>query len=275
MLLQVIFIIACTQNAPNKQLVASTETYFLFQDDLIEIQPEFKDSLDSINWVQAYVDNWIKEALILEKAKFNLQENRTDFEKELKEYENSLLKHKYELELVKNYLDTIVTKEELASYYDQNKDNFLLLDYLIQAYFIVLDKDLDKKKKDKIKKIFRSKDKENWTKLEKLCIDNNAEFELFDSTWHKWEEFSGEFDLEINKLDSWLRYNDFIDYSDTSNYYLIRIENYKLKNEISPLRFEEEKIKQIILHQRKLELIKRMEKEIFEEAKEKGKFKRY
>lgn len=268
-------IVSCSHTAQNKQLVASTESYFLFEDDLKEIQPEFKDSLDSINWVQAYVDNWIKESLILEKAKFNLQEGRTAFDKELKEYENSLLKHKYELEIVKNYLDTNVTKEELSSFYDENKDNFLLLDYLIQAYFIVLDKELDKKKKDRIKKIFRSKDKKNWTKLEKLCIDNNAEFELFDSTWHKWEEFSGEFNLEINKLDSWLRYNDFIDYIDSSNYYLIRIENYKLKNEISPLRFEQEKIRQIILHQRKLDLIKKMENEIYEEAKEKGKFKRY
>jgi hypothetical protein len=50
------------------------------------------------------------------------------------------------------------------------------------------------------------------------------------------------------------------------------VKEVKYKNSVSPLEFEKENIRNILLNQRKLELIQKLEKDIFEEAVSKNQF---
>lgn len=260
-----LLVLACGGVRQEENWLAKTENYKLSIEELREVAPKFKSKEDSIKWSESYILNWMKEKSFLEKARLTLSSEEIDFSHQLENYKNSLVRHRFEEWIVFKYLDTVVTKEEVESYYTENKSSFLLLDYMVQPHFVSVDLDLSKKKKKEIKKLFKSKKAGDWKKLDKLCYELDADYELFDSTWYKWKDFSGSFDLKIQKTSSWLRYNNFIEFEDSLNYHLILFEDYKLKNQVSPLEFEKEKIKKIILLKRKLKLIKEKKEELYQD----------
>ena len=54
--------------------------------------------------------------------------------------------------------------------------------------------------------------------------------------------------------------------------YCLEIQEYKIKDDVSPLPYVRETLRNVILNQRKLDLIKKMEEEIFNAAYEKKDF---
>jgi hypothetical protein len=260
-----IFLVACTSRTEEQDNLLLTENYTLTKADLLALSPEFESEDDSVKWVKTFLKSWKRDISFLESAQKILQSSELDFEKQIEDYKHSLIRHRYEEWIVSKYLDTLVTKEEIQSYYAQNKSSFLLLDYMVQPHFVSMDVDADKKLKREVKKLFKSKKEKDWMKLDKICYDLNADYELFDSTWYKWDDFSSSFDLKIQRTSSWLRYNNFIEFEDSMNYHLIKIQDYKLKNELSPLEFETEKVGKIILLKRKLKLIKEKKEQIYKE----------
>ena len=260
-----IFLVACASRIEEQDNLLQTESYTLTKADLLALSPEFGSEEDSIKWVKTFLKSWKRDRSFLESAQKILESSELDFEKQIEDYKHSLIRHRYEEWIVSKYLDTLVTKEEIQSYYAQNKSSFLLLDYMVQPHFVSMDVDADKKLKREVKKLFKSKKEKDWMKLDKICYDLNADYELFDSTWYKWDDFSSSFDLKIQRTSSWLRYNNFIEFEDSMNYHLIKIQDYKLKNELSPLEFETEKVGKIILLKRKLKLIKEKKEQIYKE----------
>ena len=263
--LLLLFLVACTSRTEEQVNLLQTENYSLSEADLVALSPEFENKEDSLKWVKTYLKSWKRDRSFLESAQKTLQSSELDFDKQIEDYKHSLIRHRYEEWIVSKYLDTVVTKEEIQSYYDQNKSSFLLLDYMVQPQFVSMDVDAGKKLKREVKKLFKSKKEKDWKKLDKVCYDLNADYELFDSTWYKWNDFSSSFDLKIQRTSSWLRYNNFIEFEDSVNYHLIKIQDYKLKNEVSPLEFEKEKVRKIILLKRKLKLIKEKKDQIYNE----------
>ena len=260
-----IFLVACASRIEEQDNLLQTESYTLTKADLLALSPEFGSEEDSIKWVKTFLKSWKRDRSFLESAQKILESSELDFEKQIEDYKHSLIRHRYEEWIVSKYLDTLVTKEEIQSYYAQNKSSFLLLEYMVQPHFVSMDVDADKKLKREVKKLFKSKKEKDWMKLDKICYDLNADYELFDSTWYKWDDFSSSFDLKIQRTSSWLRYNNFIEFEDSMNYHLIKIQDYKLKNELSPLEFETEKVGKIILLKRKLKLIKEKKEQIYKE----------
>lgn len=62
---------------------------------------------------------------------------------------------------------------------------------------------------------------------------------------------------------------------DSLGVYLISVENVKLRSEQAPLEYALPGIKQILLNKRKLELIKKLEKDITQDAIRNDKFEIY
>jgi len=75
--------------------------------------------------------------------------------------------------------------------------------------------------------------------------------------------------------EDFLKKNKNINVSDSVFTYLLKIENYKTKNTLSPLSLEKNKIKHIIINKRKLMLIKQMENELYTNALKKNEIKIY
>jgi hypothetical protein len=57
--------------------------------------------------------------------------------------------------------------------------------------------------------------------------------------------------------------------------YLVRFKDFKIKESVSPLNFEKQRIRDIILNKRKIELINRMQEDIYTNARKKSVFEIY
>ena len=84
--------------------------------------------------VTNFINNWVKEELILQKAALNLSNIEEEIEREVEKYRRSKLIYLYEKELVRQKLDTVVTDVQINNYYETNKFNFELKDYVLQPY---------------------------------------------------------------------------------------------------------------------------------------------
>lgn len=267
---------ACQPKTENvSEPIAKCGEQTLYLSDVTPQMPAFKDSLDSLNWLSGYVDNWSKEQIIIQKALFNLAEDQVDFEKEIQDYRNSLIRHLYEQELLKKYLDTVVTAQEIERFYNDNKSNFILRGHIVKYSFIQLPNSLKPKVNKQLKKSFKDKSKEDWIELEKECFEYQINHQLFDTTWFTWSDVEAKLQIHIENETNWLRYNRYTELQDSMSVICLKIDDYKLKKEYSPLQFEAGKIEKIILHQRKLKLLEELESEIYQDAKKKGEIKRY
>ena len=63
-----------------------------------------------------------------------------------------------------------------------------------------------------------------------------------------------------------LQNNRFIEVSDSLNKYFVNIKGFKIRNSLSPLGFEKENIKNILLNKRKLQLVSKMKEDVYRDA---------
>ena len=66
-----------------------------------------------------------------------------------------------------------------------------------------------------------------------------------------------------------------IEAKDSNYYYLVSIQDYRLKNQVAPLEYVEDNIRNLILNQRKIALLKDVEENIYKEGVRQNKFTIY
>lgn len=246
------------------KIIAEVGDKKLFESDILHITDKGLDSLDSINAVNTYISTWIRETLLLEKAELNLTDEMKDFEKQLEEYRKSLLIYAYQDKFVELNLDTHVTNAQIRDYYKENKENFGLRQNIVKAqYLIFFSKN---KQADKVRKWWRSNDEKDAKKLKKFAREDAFKFHFNDSTWMQFEELEKVIPLKYSSQEQFLSSGKYHEFQDSSITYLLQINDYKVKNSLSPIDFEKDRIRSIIINTRKLELVKRMEQELYDQA---------
>jgi hypothetical protein len=65
-----------------------------------------------------------------------------------------------------------------------------------------------------------------------------------------------------------LQNNNYISFSDQEFVYLVKVKDFMYKEDLSPLEFEVENIKNIIINKRKIELINKMENQVYQKARD-------
>ena len=63
-----------------------------------------------------------------------------------------------------------------------------------------------------------------------------------------------------------------LEYQDSLFTYLVRFRDFKIKESVSPLSFEKDRVKNIILNKRKIDLIRKMHNDIYEKASKNADF---
>jgi hypothetical protein len=73
---------------------------------------------------------------------------------------------------------------------------------------------------------------------------------------------------EIPNKVQFLKANPYYETEDESYLYFLKVDEYRISDNISPLEFVTDEIKNIILNKRKVELAKKLEDEVYENALE-------
>lgn len=247
--------------------VARVYNKYLFEDELLGIVSPGTTAEDSCKIIGNFITNWTKEALILNKAEANLTDEQKNVEKALEAYRQSLLLYAYEKELVRQKLDTVVTDEEMEEYYKSNQNNFQLKDNIIKVIYVKVKKKAPQLAK--LRNLYRSDQPKDIEALKSYCHEFAENFYLDDNSWLLFDDLLKEIPIETYNKELFLRNNRFVEVTDSLHYYFLNIKGFKIKNSMSPLSFERENIRNIIINKRKLMLITAMKEDVYRDAKEK------
>jgi len=265
---------SCNQKeaVDQRKVIAQAYDYKLYEEDLISDIPSHLTGKDSLLFVNSYINNWLFEMAELHVAETNLKEAKIDFSRQITDYRNSLTIYEYEKRLIEQRLDTVVTYDDVKAYYDKHQKEFTLKKNIVQVSYIKLYKE-DKANAKLVKKLLRSYKEKDIEELKSIA-NNIAVSSLIDEdTWLYFNDLLKEIPIKTYNQVSYLKNNRVIVEQDSLFTFLIRINNFKIADSVSPIEFEYDRIVSTIINIRKLELIKRMEQEVFKKAQEEGKIK--
>ena len=253
--------------------VARINTHYLFKSDLAGLVSEGTSKEDSILIVSNYINRWATQQILINQANKNLsQEKLNDFETLVNEYKDDLYTEAYKSVIVSRELDTLISDIEYDEFYATNKENFKLNDVLLKLRFIYVDKNYVNLKlvEDKFRR-FDSKDKQDLSELSIQFKANNFN----DSIWVEKDALFNVLPSLQTKGLQVLKKSNYTQLQDSIGVYLIKIEDVLNLNDTAPLAYIKPSLKLIILNKRKLELIKKLEKDITKDAIKNNEFEIY
>lgn len=268
-----ILLAACNWGEDRAELIAEIGDKQLTWKELREVIPDNSSSEDSASLADHYINDWVTKQLIISKAESSLPEELQSFEEMIENYRSSLLIYAFEQEWVRQKLDTIVSEQEIEQYYNENEKNFQLKDYILKVKFTAIA--ADSKFIPQLKKLFNSTKPEDFVKWEQLCVEVGAGYYFNEEEWMKWDEFIKQIPLEVYDVEGFLKKKKTIEFEKDNNLYLISVTDYQLTGSKSPLSFERDKIRGMIINKRKLMLLETMRKDLNEKAQQDGVVKLY
>lgn len=269
-----IFFLQCNSTESyEKRVLAEVNDKKLFATDLAKIIPSDIGEIDSTILANEYIEKWVKQELLIQKANENLSIEQKNVNRELQEYRNSLIIYKYKNELMKQRMDTTVTNEQIAQFYNAHSENFKLNKTIVKAIFAKVPNEVSNPAL--LKSLAADTSQEGLSDLKEYCLQYAKRFDIFIDNWVDFETVRNNIPKMIEDTEQFLMRNNQIELNDSDYYYLVRIQEYKLKNELAPLGYINNNIKNLILNKRKIEFLKQIEETIYIEGVKKNKFKIY
>lgn len=255
-----------------RQPAARANNSYLYKDELIGIVAPGTPSEDSAKLVEAYINSWIRKQLLIQEASRKIDINEAEVERKVLDYRYSIIAYEYQNYYVNKNLDTVVSNAEIEKYYNDNIDNFILKQNIVQATFIKVPQNAPRT--NKIKELIYS-DREN-PELKSYCLSFSAAYHISDSTWMVFDELVKNSPLaEIPNKIQFLKTNPYYETSDNNFLYFLKVDRYRISDNVSPLEFVKDDIRNIILNRRKVDLAKQLEDGVFKEAKNDDDFEIY
>lgn len=267
-----VFVFSCKNKTGSKdgKVIARAFDKNLYLDDLMNAMPPKLKGKDSASFATNYVNGWIKKQVVLHKAEQNLTIDQKEFEEKLENYKSSLITYAYESELIRQKLDTNVSEAEIEKYYNENKDDFELKENIVKVVYVKVNN--ASPKLSKVGEWYKLKGPKDREQLESFCYQFADNYFLDDNSWLLFNDLLKEIPIKTYNQEQFLQNNRFIEMKDSSFSYFVNILGFKIKDNVSPLSFEKQNIRNIIINKRKMELIDKMQVDLYKEAEKNGEF---
>ncbi|MFO7745902.1 MAG: hypothetical protein R6V36_11055 [Psychroflexus sp.] len=260
----------------NTGYVARVNTHYLTFEELDNNISKNLSQEDSTIAAKSYIQNWATDKLLLDRAKLNLpEEKQIDYRELAKRYEEQLFKKAYKDALIERELKDKIDSSDVNDYYQNNKANFKLNEELVQLRYLQLSKKM-KALKD-IKNQFLRFNPEDMLSLQEKSLEFKS-LSLNDSIWVRVSEAIKEFkeskDLQIDKSE-FFKPENFIEIENENDVYYIFIKSTLKRKEEAPISYIRPTIEQILLNRKKINISKKIEKEITKDATKNNEFEVY
>ena len=255
----------------SRKPVARVNQSFLYLDELKGIVPKDATAADSAARISSYVTSWIRKQLLLNEAAKNIDINEAEVERRVEEYRYSLIGYEFQNFYIKKNLNDSVSSTEIAAYYKTHLDNFVLKQNIVQGTYIKVPKTAPRIQRIK-PLVFSNKPKE-MEELKSYCLSFSAEYQLPDSSWIELDKLVANSPMAtIPDKIQFLRNYRYYETNDQDFLYFLKVDAFKIVDNVSPVEFVESEIKNIILNKRKVELAKKLEDEVYENGVKRKEF---
>ena len=257
-----LLLVSCN-NDDNGDKIARAFDNYLYESDIQGLVAPGTSPEDSATIVNNYIQQWIQEMVILEKAKNNISD---DFEKELQNYKNSLITYNYERSIVEQQLDTNIADTTIQNYYNNNKSIFTLKHNILRAVYVKVP--VKSKHIKSIRTILSSNElsDKKILELEKISANEAEAYNFDQNTWMTFFDFQHSIPVKTYNEEFYLKNTKDIYFTDNEYAYIAKILESKVTDEISPIDFEYQNIKNTILNARKVEIINNMRNNLRKKA---------
>ncbi|MDW7694706.1 peptidyl-prolyl cis-trans isomerase [Flammeovirgaceae bacterium SG7u.111] len=255
--------------------VARVGDVYLYQRDLGGLIDKSMSSEDSANIIGRYVDSWVKKQLMLQSAEENYQFDEAEIDRRVLDYRYQLIVYGYEKQFVQLKLDTAISEEEIREYYEENLDNFQLKQNIIKGSYLKIPNEAPRLKR--VSNWLRSNDKNDLEKLRSYAYSYAESFSINDSNWIDFDQYvyNTPFVSGAANPVQLLERNKYLEVSDSLYSYFLRIDDYKITDQVSPLEFVREQIKSTLITKRMVGLRKDLENEVYENAEKNKSYEVY
>ena len=251
--------------------IARVNNTLLYQDELKGIVPEKTTKDDSAARINAYVNSWVRKQLLMQEALKTISIDEADVERKVQDYRYSLIGYQFQNYYIRQHLNDSVSEGEIDTYYKQHLDNFILKQNIVRGTYIKVLKDAPRTKR--IKDLMFSVKEKEIAELKSYCLSFSAAYHIADSSWIEFDKLTVNSPLaDIPNKINFLQTHNYYETSDQEYLYFLKVDGYKIVDNISPLDFVMEDIKNIIINKRKVELAKKLEDEVYENAAKKKDF---
>ena len=110
---------SCQQQVEHggKTPLAQVGDHFLYREDMAQALPYGISGTDSVRFVNEFVQKWLEEQVLYEKAEHNVRGDEK-IERMVAEYRRTLVMNNYEHMLLLQRMNEELTEEELQGYYN-------------------------------------------------------------------------------------------------------------------------------------------------------------
>ena len=235
----------------------------LYQEDLLQVLPVDISEADSAQFANRYIENWLSELLLYQNAERNVRDDK-QIEELVENYRRSLIVHEYQQLLIEQKIEQDITMQEIETFYNDNKNLFVLEEPILKGLFIKLP--LSAPNQNSIMKLYRLRDDESYDEIEKYCIRNAPYYEFFYDYWHSVSDIEILLPFMEVSLQDYLNKNDYLEIKDDEFLYLLNVSEYLPKGSVAPIEQVENRIKRLLINNKAVSYIQKIKKDLYNSA---------
>lgn len=226
---------------------------------------------DSAQVAEQYVRQWAINLLMKDVIRGN---QNKEIERLVAEYRRSLYQHEWEQHLVARRMSQHVEDSVVLAYYEANKNHFVLRETILRGVLLVVPNGAPSM--DQLKRyIVEPQDEEHIEWVEKYAYQYASGYELFLDEWKTANQILLRMPFEEDNLQKQLKQQRQITMQDSLNSYILQVVDVYVKGEQMPIDYARKEIEKIILSQRQVDFIESERENLYNNAIQSGKLKRY
>lgn len=237
-------------------LLAKAYDKSLYLSDTEGLFPEGTSSEDSSLILNAYVQRWLRDQLLMYEAERNIPKD-LNIDKLVRDYRASLVRYNFEKKIIAEKLDSSVSESELRAFYDAHPEQFQLENTILKCYFLKVPADAPQ---NELNKIWYAKDRDKLGNYAKQWATASL---LDPARWYKLEEiaaFLPKGTLTTDNVGS--RREGTLNDGGFRFYYRV-LETVRGK-ETAPFDYVRDQALNIILHKRKRDLLEKWKEDLYQ-----------
>lgn len=236
----------------------------LYEEDLRKAMPIGLHGADSTRFADAYIRNWVEDAVLFMQAEDNIPRD-VKVDELVASYRRSLIMHVYQEELVRQKLDKELSDADMQSYYDAHKDLFRATRPYVKGLFLKVPS--GSSQLGKVRTWYRNPDGENLDRLEKFSVSSAVQFDYFADRWKPVSELSAKIPLAaLSSSDGYLKTNRNVEVRDTAYCYFLHVDEFVGTGEQLPFDVVKSEIKEMLINIKRVDFIRQTKKDLYERA---------
>ena len=254
-----------------REIIVKVNDRILTREEIESQIPKGLPPEDSLIRAESIVKKRIIDMLMDDVAYKNVGDEKAEIEKLVNEYRRSLIRHRYQERIIKDKVSHSIRESDQLSYYEENKEQFVLNENLIKGLFLKVP--LTAPGLDNIKKWYVSMSDESLEKIEKYSLQNALIYDYFYDRWVVFDEVMEKMPARISNPAQFLKTNKHMEVSDSSYVYLLNISDRLLVGNIAPFDYVKSQIHSMLVNKQKIDYLKGFGEKLYLDAIKNGSVK--